>query len=158
MRKFTTIAVMLGIALSTAAAASEIYKWVDADGNVHYGDRPTGDGIVEQNQIERVAIASRRTNPEQVQAGVEARLERDTLKADARATAAEERAEAEKLKAEAEDRAEKCSTYRARLEKFVTSRRLYRVDDDGERNYLDESQMEAARAQVQQQVEEYCSP
>ena len=157
MRKFTTIALILGAALSTAAA-SEIYKWVDAEGNVHYGDRPTGDGTTAQTRIERVAIASRRTSTAQVQSGVQARLDREAERNDARAAAAEAQEEADKLRAEAEDRAEKCTAYRERLERFVTSRRLYRVDDSGERQYLDDSQIEAARAKVQEQVEEYCSP
>ena len=157
MRKVTTIALILGLALSTAAT-SQIYKWVDADGNVHYGDRPTGDGATAQPGVERVAIASRRTNAEQVRTGVQARLEREAERNDARAAAAEAQDEADKLKAEAEDRANKCATYRERLERFITSRRLYRVDDNGERTYLDDSQIEAARARVQEQVEEYCSP
>ena len=157
MRKFTTVAMILGLALSTAAT-SQIYKWVDADGNVHYGDRPTGDGATAQPGVERVAIASRRTNAEQVRSGVQARVERESERDDARAAAAEAQEEADKLKAEAEDRANKCTTYRERLERFITSRRLYRVDDSGERTYLDDSQIEAARARVQEQVEEYCSP
>ncbi len=157
MRKFTTIALILGAALSTAAA-SEIYKWVDAEGNVHYGDRPTGDGPTAQTGVERVAIASRPTNSARVQSGVEARLEREAERNDARAAAAEAQEEADKLKAEAEERANMCTTYRERLERFITSRRLYRVDDSGERTYLDDSQIEAARARVQEQVEEYCSP
>ena len=157
MRKFTTIALILGLALSTAAT-SQIYKWVDAEGNVHYGDRPTGDGTTAQPGVERVAIASSRTNAERVRTGVQARLEREAQRDDARAAEAEAQEEAEKLRAEAEDRANKCTTYRERLERFITSRRLYRVDDSGERTYLDDSQIEAARARVQEQVEEYCSP
>jgi glutaredoxin len=31
---------LLGLALSAAAFAEDIHKWVDKDGNVHFGDRP----------------------------------------------------------------------------------------------------------------------
>jgi hypothetical protein len=47
--------------------------------------------------------------------------------------------------------------YKERLQRFVTSRRLYREDESGERVYLDEEQSQAARERVQQQVEEHCS-
>jgi hypothetical protein len=39
---------------------------------------------------------------------------------------------------------------------MLTSRRLYREDENGERVYLDEAQMQSARDRVQSQVEEYC--
>ena len=58
--------------------------------------------------------------------------------------------------AQAKERDEKCATYKARLQKFLTSRRLYREDEYGERVYLDEAEMLAARERVQGQVEEYC--
>lgn len=143
------------ITISTGLFAAEIYKWTDTDGNVHYGDRPTAG---DQANFETIAVASQRTNPEQVQAGVEARQEREAARAEARDARAEAAEEAEKALADAEERSRKCDQYRARLEEFVTSRRLYRVDESGERNYLDEVQIQEARSKAQQKVEEYCSP
>ena len=143
------------ISLSTGLFAAEIFKWTDADGNVHYGDRPTAG---DQANFETIAVASRRTDSEQVQAGIEARQERDAARAEARDARAKAEEEAEKELAEAEERSRKCDQYRARLEEFITSRRLYRVDDSGERNYLDEVQIQEARSKAQQKVEEYCSP
>lgn len=147
-----TIALMLTAAMAGGAHASEIYKWVDEDGNVHYGDRPTG-----EPGVERMAIASRPTNRENVDSGVAARLEREAQREESREAAAAEKQRDEELQAEAAERAEKCTTYRDRLQKFLTSRRLYREDDNGERVYLDEGQMQSAREKVQEQVEEYCS-
>ena len=63
----------------------------------------------------------------------------------------------EELRAEAKERASQCTSFRGRLEKLITSRRLYREDDNGERVYLGDDEMQAARAKVQSQVEEYCS-
>ncbi len=36
--------VLLCASLCAGAQTSEIYKWVDSNGNVHYGDRPNGGG------------------------------------------------------------------------------------------------------------------
>lgn len=152
-----TALVLLSTVFVSGVCTAEIYKWTDADGNIHYGDRPTADGVTIPATVERVAVVSRRTDPGEVQAGVDARLEREAARSEARDAAADKKAEAEKLQAEAKERATKCSSYRERMQKFSDSRRLYRVDDNGEREYLDDSQMNAARDQVREQVEEYCS-
>jgi Domain of unknown function (DUF4124) len=146
-----TTAALLALALTVPAAvlASDIYKWVDENGVVHFGDRPADDVVVEV-----VHISSERTNPAAVQARVQARMKA--------ATAAEETvpgAEAlteEEIEARERERAEKCTMYKERLQTFLTSRRLYREDESGERVYLDEAETLAARDEVQQQVLEYC--
>jgi hypothetical protein len=148
-----TAGILLLAALMTGtAAATEIYKWVDADGNVQYGDRPSGADSEVQLQI-----ASQPTDPARIQAQTTARLEQQKTAREAVAAEPQGPSE-EELRAEALERAEKCTMYRARLEKFVQSRRLYREDADGERVYLDEAETQAARENVQHQVEEYCTP
>ena len=143
---------LLASFMMATAAAAEIYKWVDAEGNVQYGDRPSGADSEVQLQI-----ASRPTDPERIQAQTTARLEQQASAREAAAAVPQGPSE-EELRAEAAERAEKCTMYRARLEKFVQSRRLYREDANGERVYLDEAETQAARENVQHQVEEYCSP
>ncbi len=153
MLRKTVIAFTMMLAVSAAgmAFASDIYKWTDEDGNIHYGDRPTGDA-----SEERLAISSKPTNPSKVQARVTARYE---ARAAAKEAAASEPAgpSPEELQAQALERQEKCATYKARLQKFVTSRRLYKQDENGERVYLDEDETQAARERVENQVAKYCS-
>ncbi len=143
------VALMLAVAAAGPAAAGDIFKWTDEDGNVHFEDRPAGENP------EKVAIQSKPTNPARVQAMVQSR-------ADAAAKAAEAEAaptgpSSEELQAQADARVEKCSKYRAQLQRFVTSRRLYRQDENGERVYLDEEETQAARERVENQVQDYCS-
>lgn len=157
MKTLTAVLLLAGLAASGSVMASNIYKWVDAEGNIHYGDRPTGAAVSSTTPVEQVAIASQRTDKAQVEAGVEARHQRETQRAESRSAAADAKKEAEALQAKADERARKCATYRERQEKFTNSRRLYRVDDSGEREYLDDSQMDEARALVQKQVQDYCS-
>ena len=85
-------------------------------------------------------------------------------RASSAAKAAEEKAAAtpegpspEELQAQAGERAQLCSSYRAQLQKYITSRRLYREDDNGERVYLEEDETLAARERVENQVQEFCS-
>lgn len=133
------------------ALASDIYRYTDADGNVHYVDRPTG-----APSEERVAIASSRTDNVQVQARLEARNTRREQVAAAESGDEPEMTRAEEL-AERQAQAKKCQMYRDRLETFVTSRRLYREEANGERVYLDEAETQEARDQAQALVEEHCS-
>jgi len=46
-----TAVLLAATALAGAAAATEIYRWVDADGTVHFGDRPPADHPVQQIQV-----------------------------------------------------------------------------------------------------------
>lgn len=147
----TALALLLTIGITGSVCAGEIYKWVDENGNAHYGDRPSGS---ESEQL--VSLKSHRTDPQMVQARVQSRLDQQTAR-EAALAAQPQGPSDEELRAEKREREEKCSTYRARLERFVHSRRLYREDEAGERVYLDEEETLAARERVQNQVEEYCT-
>jgi len=147
----TILATILTLISAGSGIASEIYKWVDDDGQVHYGDRPTG-----VDTEKRLTIASRPTNPEAVQAEVQARLAAQEARSEAK-TEQQKGPTQEELRAEAADRAQKCTTYRERQKRFIESRHLYREDENGERVYLDEAQMDQARQRAQDQVDEYCS-
>ena len=145
------ITLMLAMAMAGTAIAGDIYKWTDEEGNVHFGDRPLGE------QPERLAIQSKPTDPAKIQAMAQARSQAAAKAAEEAAAAQPEGPSEEELQAQANERAQKCTTYRAQLQKYVTSRRLYREDESGERVYLDEGEMQAAREQVESRVEEYCS-
>jgi hypothetical protein len=38
-------------AISMVVGATEVYRWVDAEGTVHFGDRPPGDRPAEQIEV-----------------------------------------------------------------------------------------------------------
>ena len=143
---------LLSIALAGAASASDIYKWTDDQGNVHYTDKP------DHQPSERLSIESRRTDNSEVRGQVQARRESRAGAAEAAAAAAADNPTPDELRAEASERAENCSKSKERLTRFTQSRRMYRADENGERVYLDEAQVTAARDKVQQQVTENCKP
>lgn len=146
-RSATVTFLALALAVPAAVLANDIYKWVDANGVVHFGDVPAGNATVEI-----VHISSQPTNPQAAQARRSARTE-----APGEAPAAEGLTK-EELAAQERERAEKCTMYKQRLQQYLTSRRLYREDENGERVYLDEKETLAARADVQEKVLEYCNP
>lgn len=146
---FVSAAAMLAVG---STIAGEIYKWTDADGNVHYVDRPTGDP-----SEQRVSVVSRSTNNSSVKASIDARRDREAAREEKRASRAEAEKEAAQAKADEEKRQQQCQTYRAQLESYLQSQRLYREDESGERVYLEEAEMLEARAKVQDKIQETCN-
>jgi hypothetical protein len=135
---------------SGMAVAGEIYKWTDEDGNVHYEDRPTGNA-----EVEHLDVVSKNTDNSIVQARLDAnRKSREA----ARQVASEAPPEMtkEEIRAEQEKRQAECQKYRDQLQSFLRSQRLYQEDAAGERTYLSEQEVMAARTRVEGQIQEYC--
>ncbi|MGI9262276.1 MAG: DUF4124 domain-containing protein [Woeseiaceae bacterium] len=145
-------ATTLTLALSSAAVAGDIYKWVDEDGNVHYGDKP-----IDTTQTVRVAIDSKPTDPARIAAQTQARVTARTEAREAEAEAAAAGPSEEELQAQAQQRRQACEKSRANMQRMATARRLYREDESGEREYLDEAEMEASRQRVEDEISEFCS-
>ncbi len=159
-KKLTATVAAAFVLVASSSFASDIYRYTDEDGNVHYGDRPTG----APTEV-RVAIASSRTDSAAARAYMEQRYSLNQAaeeeEAAAQSAIPEEIVEEEELTraeraAEARERAQKCQQYRDRLDTFVSSRRLYRENEDGEREYLEEGEVAEARERVQELVNEHC--
>jgi hypothetical protein len=145
MIMFTTAA----LAFSGAALSGEIYKWTDEDGNVHYEDRPTVE------EVELVAF-TKSTSSSSVRASVDARRLNEAARADQRSKRDEDAQEAAERELAADQRVERCKESRTRMETYLTSRRLYKQDEAGERVYLDDSQIMDARSKAQEDIQKYC--
>ncbi len=143
--KKTLIAFALSLAATSTLFASEIYKWTDEEGNVYFSDHPTVGA-------EHLAILSRPTDPDRVQAEVN----RQNRKAEEQANAPQGPTPQEQ-RAEAREREENCSRYTERQIQFTQNRRIYRMNENGERVYYDEDEMAAARARVDGLVDDYCN-
>jgi len=100
-------------------------------------------------------IVSARTDNSAVQARLQARREERAAREQVASEAPPEMTK-EEIRAEQEKRQQQCQKYRDRLEAFLRSQRLYEENDAGERRYLDEQEVVAARAKVQEQIVEYC--
>ena len=136
---------------SGGAFADSIYKWTDADGNIHYEDRPSGAAT----EV-RMNLTYSRTDDDAVEQRIEARLDKQTAKREAAVVAAEEAKSADEKRAEADVQRKQCDSYRDTLETQMQARRLYREDENGERVYLDDSARLEARQRTEDFVQEFC--
>ena len=149
-RKTLFVLAITTLGFSSAALSGEIYKWTDDDGNVHFEDRPLGD------KVERLDVPSRSTNNSSAQASIVARREQEDSRAEARSKRSEDAQAAADAKAEADKRAAQCADSRKRMATYLQARRLYNVDETGERVFLDEAAIMKARDDAQEQIHKYC--
>ena len=151
-KKTLAALVVMAVTAGSGAMANEIYKWTDEDGTVHYGDRPTGD-VTE----ERVALTYRRTTSASVERQVQAMADYGAAREEANAARSDAAQQAAEAKAEEEARKQRCEKYRAQLETMLQARRLYREDENGERDYLDDQQRQEARTKAEELIAENCT-
>ena len=154
MNRKLCVLILTATAVTTGAPAlaGEIYKFVDDDGSVHFVDRPTG-----QSGEERLQLTYARTSNSAIEGQIKSRQEYMEAREKAREEQLTQREAEETMRVEARQRAAECQEYRARLESYLQARRLYRQNDAGEREYLDDSEMLDARRQVEEKIAETCS-
>lgn len=137
---------LLCLLLLPGLAAAEIYRWTDANGQVHFGQRPAAAGAqqieVKPQVVERDQLT--REREERANRFFDARREEQ---AQASAVAAERQAK----------RAAECQELRRRLSNIPEGYSYYRTDANGEREYYSEQQVDTARQQLQAQVAQRCS-
>tara|TARA_R110002096_G_scaffold154_6_gene778 strand:- start:24899 stop:25366 length:468 start_codon:yes stop_codon:yes gene_type:complete len=151
IRHLTAGLVVIAFTLSGGAFANEIYKWTDADGNVHYGDRPSG-----QANEEMLQVSYNRTDNSAVQSRVKTRQDSDAQRREARDERDKARQTAEEERAAAEAKAARCADYRQKLKTMLEARRVYREDENGERVYLNDVARAEARTKAEELIKENC--
>jgi hypothetical protein len=141
----------LAIAVSTSTFADGVYKWTDEDGNVHFGDRPTG-----EPSEERLKVSYNRTDAEALDLRVQSEREVADSLQESRAAAIEEKRVAEEERLAAEENQARCESSRAKLNAKRTAQRLYRTDEAGERVFLDDAQRAESIAKSESAITENC--
>ncbi len=147
------IAAMLGLIVVSYAASADVYKWVDTQGRVHYSDRP------DMQDAERVAVASKRSDPLAIAQRTEAEREQ-RQQADAQST--QQRREQTTARAVREDvsksRDQQCTEAKEQYRVAIESQKLYRIGKDGERQYLTSAEIDEARMNARRAMDEVCTP
>jgi hypothetical protein len=145
-----TIAAASALCASTALAG-DIYRYTEENGNVIYVDRPTG--VPGET---RLNVSSQNTDYSAVQARVQTRRDVTTAKEKREAEESDKELTRSEKRAAAAANEQQCQGYRNQLETFVTARRLFRSDANGERVYLSDEESQEARDRMQALIEENC--
>ena len=127
-----------------AARADTVYEWTDAHGEAHYTDQWVPGAKVIRTDTAHLANAS--SAMQAIQSESNAASESIRQQQDAQAVQQDE------VKA----RAERCTKEKAEYLQLIQSRRIYRTDKNGERQYLSDADADAARLKARQAMEADC--
>lgn len=130
-------AAMLGIIIG----AGSVYKWVDDDGNVHYGERPPEE---EQKDAEQVRIQK---GPDTDEAADES----DTRGDDGGDDGNEDSGPNDAIQKK------QCELSREILQRYQDAKFLTKEGEDGEKRRLTEEEKQAEIQRVKNDVEKYCN-
>lgn len=147
------IAALLGLMAVSLGASADVYKWVDTQGRVHYSDRPDVEGA------ERVAVASRRSNPETIVERTDAENAQRQQAATQTADQQREQATTQAVEKDlAKTRETQCKDAKEQYRVAIESQKLYRIGKDGERQYLTSAEIDEARMNARRAMDELCGP
>jgi hypothetical protein len=142
MKRVLLCAVLM--AWSTLASAV-VYKWVDAQGKIQYGDRPP-DGV-HAEIVEGLGAHNSRPNassaPASTANGPAASVPTETKKAVANDVSA--------------TREKQCTEAQERYKKLIECRHIYKTGDNGERVYLSSQEIDQERISAKQDIDDTCN-
>lgn len=139
-------ALALLILAPTPSLSAGVYKWVDADGKVHFTDKPPPE--VEAESVRTNTTRDEHT-AERLKQYTEQASENAAKRAEAKAAAAAEQA---RKKAEAE----KCEASRKELADLQRGNRQQFVNADGEREYVGEERRQQWMATARENIKKLC--
>ena len=131
-------------------AGAVVYKWIDAQGKVQYGDRPPDGAHAEVVQfLSNVPHA----------APAKAPAPAPSLSATNRDQPNQDDAGAKKAVAEdvAATREKQCAEAQDRYKKLIEGRRLFKTGTDGERQYLSSEEIDSERVNAKRDVDATCN-
>jgi hypothetical protein len=138
----------LVLGLSAAAAVNAgVYTWTDADGRVHYSDKPVAGA-------QTLDIRTAPTDPTRIEAERKQAEEKQAADADAQKKAAEV---AKLASDDAAKRDENCKKAQSRRSAITSAQRPYRTAPDGERHYLSAEEIDAEIKEAEAGVAQWCS-
>ncbi|MGH8560929.1 MAG: DUF4124 domain-containing protein, partial [Nevskiales bacterium] len=128
-----------------AFASAELYKWVDADGQIHYSERAPSEGPYET------------VRPAPPPADPAASVESPGTKTEEKDNWMEQEIEKRKVAAaEKEARDAHCRQAKARLAGLKQVGRIFTTDESGNRHYYSDQERDRQFAMAEQIVEQEC--
>jgi len=145
-----SLAFCLALTLSAVASAA-VYKWVDAQGNVHYSDRPP------EGESQVVDIISNPTPRERAAAHTGGQQKQSEATAQTESKQKADRATEQAVSSDvAKSRAKQCEEAKERYRVAIDSHKLYKMGKNGEREYLSDAELSQARLDARRTRDESC--
>lgn len=141
--------VSIFLCLLPFSLSAGVYKWVDANGQTHFGDRPPAQAASSEVKVNSA--------PASVDAGARERHQKMTDFLDQQQEEREARQAANaKAEEKAQEQAELCKKLRARLKFLASVSTFYNINDQGERVYVNEAENAQIREDFRAKVRKTC--
>jgi hypothetical protein len=131
-------------------ASAVVYKWVDAQGKLQYGDRPPDGVHAEVVELLGTHPASARSAPASTAQSAPA----------PRIAAADAKPDAIKQTVDqdvAQTRDKQCTDAQERYKKLIEGRRIYKTGPDGERQYMTSDEIDSERLNAKRDIDTICN-
>jgi hypothetical protein len=150
--------ISLMLMMFATAAAAQLYKWVDKDGKVRYGDTPPPG--VKATPLKGPSGSA--AAPSAATKGEKDKGEKDKLSPEAafrkrQEDAAKDREKQAKSEGEATAKKENCTRAQEALRSLESGQRLARIDSKGERYYLEDADVARETEKARQAMQQACS-
>lgn len=175
MKSLSLLLALFVLSAGSMLCQAEVYKWKDKDGTIKYSDTPPPSNIKQEAingkrkvgapigkaplaPVENAAAeGSGIAKPIKSKEGFEVPISSEDTTAKLRQKNAEaEKSNKKEKEAEAKRKAENCSAAKANMQTYAQGGRVYKMNEKGEREYLDESGFKAGREKAQQEINENC--
>jgi hypothetical protein len=133
-------------------ASAVVYKWVDAQGKLQYGDRPP-DGVhaevVEMLVSHGNTSPARLTSPAPAAATVKVAAEKPTPKD------VDDRKAIDQDVAQTKDK--QCADAQDRYKKLIEGRHIYKTGPEGERQFMTSEEIDTERLNAKRDIDSICN-
>jgi hypothetical protein len=137
---------------SSLSVHAGVYKWVDENGKVHYGDSPKASQPSVELEIDDTAV----TVPALVGDDLSREEKRERLLEAMEEDRIEKQEKLAKQKAIKEQNRQRCNRYRDRMRHYERASALYKLDDNGNRVYVSKADRARATKDLRAQISKYC--
>ncbi len=153
--RLSVLLISLAVAGGSIAARADVYRWVDGNGGVHYGDVPVQGAVL-------IRATGRSATPQSNSGSNENSSSSARDQVAAMNSAIRDKREQDDATRGVQDdlsktRAKQCKDATALYEKSITSRRLYKEGKNGERIYLSDAELDQARVRARTERDAVCN-
>ncbi len=142
---------LLFFLIAPIIAYAGVYKWVDENGKVHYGDQPQASKPAVEMNIDDTASTPSYSDDE-----LSREEKRERLLQSMEEDRVEKQEQREKQKAVKEKNRQRCNRYRDQMRHIERASSLYKLDRDGNRVYMSDGDRARATKNLQAKIKKYC--
>jgi hypothetical protein len=135
-------------------ASAVVYKWIDAQGKLQYGDRPP-DGV-HAEVVEGLGNHGGRSEPARPPVASAGATSSQPAKSAATNNAEDDSVKKAVDSDVAQVKDKQCADAQARYKNLIEGRKLFKAGADGERQYLTSEEIDAERLNAKRDIDTIC--